>query len=99
MIEEIRPPVLRTLHGLIMPPVLDLFWVAAKQDPGDADAPPFGRSRIHRWRQQVVLERVEKGRSFVVQHTRYQPSDAVHQHGRRQLTPAEDIVPDGYFLR
>ncbi len=88
-----------SLDCLVVTPVFYHSRIAAQQGFRHFPAVEIGGSCIHRWRQHIVLERVEQCRCFVVEHAGQQPPDRIHNYCRCQFATTEHIIADRNFHR
>ncbi len=85
--QQIRPALLRTLHGFIMPPGVYYFRVAAEQFIGYFPAAEISRAGIYRWRQHIVLEGIEQGRGFIIEHAGQETPYSIDHYSSCQFSP------------
>ena len=96
--EEVRAALSRAPEGLLAAPAGDLGVVPGEEHVRDAPAPELGRAGVLGVLQQSGAVRFVHRGEGGAQGAGEQTHDGVHQHHRRQLAPAEDVVSDGDLL-
>src|SRR5688500_16490642 len=99
MVQQVGSSFCCSLKRLFMSPVIYLFRISTQKNIRHFPATEICRACIYRWCQQVVLERIKKCRSFVIQHTRNKPANGIHHYCSCELSTTQHIITNRNFQR
>jgi hypothetical protein len=99
LLQEIRTTNLSASQGLLSAPAPDPLMVTRQQHVRNPTPLNILWPRIVGKLQQCVYKRVVPGRVFIAQHARNKSDDGIQEYEGRQLTPSQNVVPNGDLIR
>ncbi|EGE57287.1 hypothetical protein RHECNPAF_4460059 [Rhizobium etli CNPAF512] len=99
LLEEIRPPLPRQLHRLLVAPLFDGAVVARCQDGRNFPAFPLLRPRIMRMFQQSAFKAFMQAGKIVAHHAGQDADDRIEHDQRRRLAAGQHVVTDRDFFQ